>query len=51
MLPGVAPRHLSSIYLSSLLLCLGLGLGLGILLEKDVLDLCPRYFDEILQVL
>ena len=32
MLPGVAARRLSSIYLSSLLLCLGLGLGLGILL-------------------
>ena len=32
MLPGVAARRLSSIYLSSSLSCLGLGLGLGILL-------------------
>ena len=32
MLPSVAAWCLSSIYLSSLLSCLGLGLGLGILL-------------------
>ena len=32
VLPGVAARCLSSIYLSSLLSCLGLGLGLGIFL-------------------
>ena len=35
MLPGVATRRLSSIYLSSLLSCLGLGLGLGILLGSS----------------